>query len=60
MTPAELAALRQVPVHDDKPGTLSSHIKRLERAWRETNEKTERDRRVAREVRAVFAEARRR
>lgn len=59
MTPPALAALRLVPVVDaDKPGTLSNHIRRLERAWREAQQ--ERDRRIAREVRGVFAEARRR
>lgn len=58
MTPAEIHSLRAVPVHDDKPGTLRSHITRLERIWREGQR--ERDQRIAREVRGIFADARRR
>ena len=45
MSPAEIAALRLVPVHGgDKPGTLRSHIARLERIWRESQEQIERAR----------------
>lgn len=58
MTPPDLVRLNTIPVYDDRPGTLSSHIARLKRAWRE--QQLERDRRIQREVRAVFQEARRR
>ena len=44
MTPPKLAALRLVEVHDDKPGSLSSHIRRLERLWREAEDARERER----------------
>lgn len=44
MTPPKLAALRLVPVHTDAPGSLSSHIARLERIWRESQEEIERAR----------------
>ena len=44
MTPPKLAALKLVPVHTDAPGSLSSHIARLERAWREAEEERERAR----------------
>ena len=47
MTPAEIAATRSlVPVVGDStaPGTLSSHLRRLERIWRESANDAERAR----------------
>jgi len=58
VTPPALVLLSTIPVQDDKPGTLTSHIRRLKRAWRESQR--ERDQRIAREVRTVFQEARKR
>jgi hypothetical protein len=45
MSPARVAALRLVPVADDQlPGTLTSHLVRLERLWRAANNDAERAR----------------
>jgi hypothetical protein len=43
MSPPDFAALRvAVPVHDDKPGTLTSLLARLERIWRDGERQRER------------------
>lgn len=40
MTPAEIAALRvAIAVRDDRPGTLPSLLARLERSWREAEQR---------------------
>lgn len=60
MSPRAIAALRLVPVHDpDKPGTLSSHLRRLERAWREGQQRREQvlQRRQAARLRETGARA---
>jgi hypothetical protein len=44
VTPPKLAALKLVNVHDDRPGSLTSHIARLERIWRESQEQIDRAR----------------
>lgn len=49
MTPPDVAALRAlVPVHDDKPGSLTALLARLERYWRESEAERERDMRLTR------------
>ena len=58
MTPPDLVLLSTIPVHEDKPGTLEGHVRRLAQAWRDSQR--ERDQRIAREVRTLFQEARRR
>jgi hypothetical protein len=44
MTPPKIAALRLVPVSADQPSTLTSHIRRLERLWREAEDEREQER----------------
>jgi hypothetical protein len=38
VTLAEITSVRlAVTVHDDRPGSLTSHLRRLERVWRSAN-----------------------
>jgi hypothetical protein len=55
-TPAKIAAVRSLVrvVDDTQPGTLTSHLKRLERQWREAANDAERER-TSRLTRAELA-----
>ena len=58
MSPPEVAALRAaVVVHEDRPGSLTSLLTRLERAWREGEQERERMLRLTRSELASYLEA---